>query len=234
VFSKPEEKNGDATITITHDILGPETRVVAVGLDGQEHRANRSGGSGAGKFKQITATFFGLPLKDIRVFRLQTRPYHWVEFRRVSLRLGQKTDVLVVQLVTPAGGPPAAAEGSATPELIKEMACLLEAVKTNPHDAHAHNNLADLLASLSFSQPNLTDEAIEQYREALKIKPDLAKSHNALGEVLAKMGRLEEAIAHYQEALRLKPDFAEAQENLDKAQAQKKGQHDKPAASHGD
>jgi len=103
-FSPVEEKGGRVTITVTHDILGPESRVVAVGRDGREHRASASSGGGASSFRQITATFSKLTLKDIKVFRVQTRPYEQAEFRNVSLRPGQKTDVKVVQLGTPLPG----------------------------------------------------------------------------------------------------------------------------------
>jgi hypothetical protein len=103
-FSPVEEKDGRVTITVTHDILGPESRVVAVGRDGLEHRASASSGGGASSFRQITATFSKLTLKDIKVFRVQTRPYEQAEFHNVSLRPGQKTDVKVVQLGTPLPG----------------------------------------------------------------------------------------------------------------------------------
>lgn len=37
-----------------------------------------------------------MPLSSIKEFRLQVRPYDWVEFKNVSLQSGQKTDVKVV------------------------------------------------------------------------------------------------------------------------------------------
>lgn len=40
--------------------------------------------------------FSKVSLKDIQVFRLQTRPYQWVEFRNVSLQPGHKTHVTAV------------------------------------------------------------------------------------------------------------------------------------------
>jgi hypothetical protein len=106
-FSPPSEKDGRVAITVTHDIIGPESRVVAVGWDGREHRASSCSSTGAHDFLQLTATFSPLLLKDIKVFRVQTRPYEQVEFRNVSLRPGHKTDV---QIVIP--GKSAAAGGS--------------------------------------------------------------------------------------------------------------------------
>ena len=95
-FSAIDEKDGTVSVTVTHNIVGLESRVVAVGRDGRERRASLSSGGGAGTFVQITAAFAKLSRKDIKVFRVQTRPYEQVEFRNVSLRPGQKTDVQVM------------------------------------------------------------------------------------------------------------------------------------------
>jgi len=54
---------------------------------------------------QITATFSKLSLKDVKAFRLQSRPFVWVEFRNVSLYAGQKTDVQVIPLLPPLNPP---------------------------------------------------------------------------------------------------------------------------------
>jgi beta-lactamase regulating signal transducer with metallopeptidase domain len=102
IFSTPVEAlspNSDARVilmSVTHEIVDDETRLVAVGMDGREHTASSSGSSGAHNFRQITAEFSKIPLKDIKTFRLQKRPYKWIEFRNVSLRPGEKTDVQVV------------------------------------------------------------------------------------------------------------------------------------------
>jgi Flp pilus assembly protein TadD len=58
------------------------------------------------------------------------------------------------------------------------------------------------------------DEAIPQFQEAIRLKPDYAEAYNNLGTALAAKGRLEEAIGRFQEAVRLKPDYAEARNNL--------------------
>jgi len=72
-----------------------------------------------------------------------------------------------------------------------------------------HNNLAVALANRG-----RIDEAVEHYRESLRIKPDFADAHNNLGITLAREGRIDEAIKHYREALRKSPDFEEAHNNL--------------------
>jgi tetratricopeptide (TPR) repeat protein len=63
------------------------------------------------------------------------------------------------------------------------------------------------------------EEAIEQFRRALRIDPRFAEAHNNLGVALAKQGRLVEAIAEVREALRLKPDLTEANVNLARMEA---------------
>ncbi|MEQ1826989.1 MAG: tetratricopeptide repeat protein [Pirellula sp.] len=55
------------------------------------------------------------------------------------------------------------------------------------------------------------DEAVKEYREAIRLEPEFPNAHNGLGNILAKQGNLEEAIAEYRDALKLKPF---AQEHL--------------------
>ncbi len=58
------------------------------------------------------------------------------------------------------------------------------------------------------------DEAIAEFRAAIRLKPDYAEAHINLGIALQDQGKLEEAIAEYRAAIRLKPDYAEAHYNL--------------------
>ena len=62
------------------------------------------------------------------------------------------------------------------------------------------------------------DEAIHQYEEAIRLKPNYPGAHNDLGNALDEKGQTDEAI-------RLKPDYAEAHYNLG-AVLDRKGQLD--------
>ncbi len=67
---------------------------------------------------------------------------------------------------------------------------------------------------LAYGQLGSHREAIEAFREALRLKPDDAYVWNNLGVTYGNMGRHREAIESYREALRLKPDDADAWYNL--------------------
>jgi tetratricopeptide (TPR) repeat protein len=68
-------------------------------------------------------------------------------------------------------------------------------------------------------------DAIQAYREALKIEPEAEDMQYNLAIALARAGKTDEAIAVYKEALRLVPDYAEAHNNLGNLLV-KKGQFD--------
>ena len=57
-------------------------------------------------------------------------------------------------------------------------------------------------------------EAIAAYRDAIRLRPDLADARNNLGVVLHAQGKLEQAIGEYRAAIRLEPNFAPPHSNL--------------------
>ncbi len=63
------------------------------------------------------------------------------------------------------------------------------------------------------------DEAVAEYREAIRLQPDLALAHSNLGNALAGQGKVDEAVAEYRTAIRLQPDFAAAHNALGDALA---------------
>jgi len=96
-FGRSYEKDSKTAIPITHNInRGREKkalRVVAVTYSGREVRGSVSGRGG--NILSSNTHEFNLPLRDIKEFQFQTRPYEWVEFKNVSLRPGVKGDVEV-------------------------------------------------------------------------------------------------------------------------------------------
>jgi tetratricopeptide (TPR) repeat protein len=58
------------------------------------------------------------------------------------------------------------------------------------------------------------DEAIRQFGNALRLKPEYAEAHCNLGNVLSQTGKIEEAMGQWELALRFKPDYAQAHYNL--------------------
>ena len=54
------------------------------------------------------------------------------------------------------------------------------------------------------------EEAIEAYRDAIRVDPDHGESHNNLGYVLRRLGRFDEAIVHLRESIRIYGDSPES------------------------
>jgi tetratricopeptide (TPR) repeat protein len=84
-----------------------------------------------------------------------------------------------------------------------------DVVSKSPHNYRPHINLGKAL-----NKQGRTEEAINHYLQALRIKPDYEKAHYNLGIALYKQGHTEEAINHYLQALRIKPDYEKAHYNL--------------------
>jgi len=75
--------------------------------------------------------------------------------------------------------------------------------------AEAHYSLGTALQGTGRMQ-----EAIGQYEQALRLRPNYAVAHNNLGIILFEQGRPQDAIAQFEQALRLQPDFTRAHYNL--------------------
>jgi tetratricopeptide (TPR) repeat protein len=84
-----------------------------------------------------------------------------------------------------------------------------DTLRKNPQAWMAHNNLGTLLQSRGKHE-----EALEQYRRLLEIKPDSADGYSNTALSLSSLGRIEEASAYYRRALDLDPTLAVAHTNL--------------------
>ena len=85
---------------------------------------------------------------------------------------------------------------------------LLERAKARPNSAASHVNMGVVLESQGH-----TEEAIREYKEAIRIDPNYAITYNNLAVLYDNHGRYEDAIREFKEAIRIKPDFAEAHNN---------------------
>ncbi len=90
-------------------------------------------------------------------------------------------------------------------------------IARNPSCWMAYVNLGKLreqAARAHGDDPQLLDQALTMFREAVRIDRTISQARNNLGSLLVTMGRLHEAAEEYGEALRLKPSDAEVHGNL--------------------
>jgi tetratricopeptide (TPR) repeat protein len=82
----------------------------------------------------------------------------------------------------------------------------------NPGAWMAHHNLGKY-----YEDQKRIASAIDEYRAALRIRPDLDKSLYNLGNDLASINKVDEAVQCYEQALRANPTLVEAHNNLGNA-----------------
>jgi tetratricopeptide (TPR) repeat protein len=82
-------------------------------------------------------------------------------------------------------------------------------ISNNPDAWMAHANLG-----VELDRQGRLEEAMSQYREALRINPADEQAHYDLGNSLLHQGRSVEAIAEYREAIEINPAYANAHTNL--------------------
>jgi tetratricopeptide (TPR) repeat protein len=90
-------------------------------------------------------------------------------------------------------------------------------VELDPDYAEAHNNFGVALV-----QTGKLEEAIAQFRAALRYDPDSARGQSNLGVTLARAGRFAEAIPVLQKVAEANPKAAEIHDTLARALAQER------------
>lgn len=82
-------------------------------------------------------------------------------------------------------------------------------------NAVGHYNLGLELQTLG-----RTEEAVDQYEQAIRMNPNDAEARNNLGAAYGALGRIDEAIDEYKQAIGINPDYANAHNGLGAAYGQ--------------
>jgi prepilin-type processing-associated H-X9-DG protein len=97
-FGSPYETDGNTILPVVHNLNNPEAevavRIVAIKKDGKV-RSSSISGSGGNVLHGWTCRFKSLSLDQIKEFQFQTRPYHWITFKNVSLKPGKNTKPVI-------------------------------------------------------------------------------------------------------------------------------------------
>jgi tetratricopeptide (TPR) repeat protein len=107
-------------------------------------------------------------------------------------------------------------KGSELEEIIEKCSQAIDILKTQKRDFETNQ----LLASLHFwrgkaiQDQGKYEEAIVEYRQALRLDVDYVEAHYNLGAALSKQGNHKDAIVEYREVLRLSPGDADAHNKL--------------------
>ena len=112
--------------------------------------------------------------------------------------------------------PKGVAGSGSDPRAIVLEALARHNLQKNPVDFEAHYNLAALLM-----HRGQVGEAVEQFEQAARIRPNQATVRNALGAALLTEGRMDDAVPNFEAALQSRPDYFDAHYNLGNALAAK-------------
>jgi serine/threonine-protein kinase len=87
------------------------------------------------------------------------------------------------------------------------------AIDIQPTNDNAHELLGDLLLASRKSTAQ-RDEALAQFRDAIRLRPKFARHYDRLGVALLKIGRFDDAVAPLETVVRLQPDNADGWHKL--------------------
>jgi hypothetical protein len=85
MFSPVADTAKGLAVTVTTSGVTDDMRVVAVDWKGRELTPDSVENLGSGSMSQITGRF-DLPLKQLKEFRFETRPFVWIEYKNVALQ----------------------------------------------------------------------------------------------------------------------------------------------------
>ncbi len=188
----------------------------------QARRANRAAG---------TLVFFGvawffltssvessvIPIRDVifehrvylpsagAAFVLGTAVLSAVEALRLRTSVGLQCAASLLVTALPLG----AAAHARNAVWKDEFTLWSDVVSKSPAKSRPHSNLGN-----AYRVNGRIDEAIREFRTAIRLEPGRAEAHNGLGISYVAKGQLDDAIREYREAIRLDPSLAEAYSNL--------------------
>ena len=93
----------------------------------------------------------------------------------------------------------------------KVLACYLKAVELEPENVTFRKNLADFL----YVEEGRVEEALENYVEVLRIKPDDVETLLITGHICTELEQYKDAISFYHKVLDLEPQNLDARQNLE-------------------
>ena len=91
------------------------------------------------------------------------------------------------------------------------LACYLKAVELEPENVTFRKNLADFL----YVEEGRVEEALENYVEVLRIKPDDVETLLITGHICTAIERFEDAMSFYHKVLDIEPQNLDARQNLE-------------------
>jgi tetratricopeptide (TPR) repeat protein len=84
-------------------------------------------------------------------------------------------------------------------------------------DVTSNNHIAENSLGNALLEKDRLNEAIEHYKRAIAIKPDVAPVQSNLGNALLRKNQIDEAIPHIQKAIQVNPQYAEAYNDMGSA-----------------
>jgi tetratricopeptide (TPR) repeat protein len=99
---------------------------------------------------------------------------------------------------------------------IKDKITAKKVAAIKPRQIENYSKTAEYWYNLGivYGKSGRYQEAIEAFKEAIRINPDYAEAHNGLGAIYGQSGKLQEAIEAFKQAIRIKPGFAKPHANL--------------------